>query len=96
LTSIANDDSFERVFVRQIEALGRPGDVAVGISTSGASANVIAALDYARRHQLATVALSGATPMAADVCVNVSASVTARIQEVHRTIIHVWCELIEQ
>ena len=96
LTSIANDDSFERVFVRQIEALGRPGDVAVGISTSGNSSNVIAALDYARRHRLATIALTGATPMVADLCVNVPSAITARIQEVHRTIIHVWCELLEQ
>ncbi len=96
LTSIANDDSFERVFVRQIEALGRPGDVAVGISTSGNSSNVIAALDYARRHRLATIALTGTTPMVADVCVNVPSAITARIQEVHRTIIHVWCELLEQ
>ena len=96
LTSIANDDAFERVFARQIEAFGRPGDVAVGISTSGTSANVVAGLSQARRLRLATVALAGALPMTADVCVNVPATVTARIQEAHRTIIHAWCELIER
>lgn len=95
LTSIANDDSFDRVFARQIEALGRAGDVAVGISTSGTSANVIAGLHQARQQKLATIALTGADSMIADVCVRVSSTITARIQEVHRTIIHVWCELIE-
>ena len=95
LTSIANDDSFDRVFARQIEALGRAGDVAVGISTSGTSANVIAGLHQARQQKLTTIALTGSDSMIADVCVRVSSPVTARIQEVHRTIIHVWCELIE-
>lgn len=95
LTSIANDTSFDRIFARQIEALGREGDVAVAISTSGRSTNVIAALDQARSRNLMTVALTGETRIDADVCVNVAASVTARIQEVHRSIIHVWCELLE-
>ena len=95
LTSIANDESFDRVFARQIEALGNAGDVAVGISTSGSSRNVLCALDQARSQRLATVALVGRSALAADVCVRVPSGVTARIQEVHRTIIHVWCELIE-
>src|SRR5687767_6514270 len=59
VTSIANDYGFERVFVRQIEALGRPGDVAVAISTSGGSPNVVAGLEAARRQGLTTVALTG-------------------------------------
>jgi D-sedoheptulose 7-phosphate isomerase len=100
LTSIGNDYSYDRVFVRQIEALGRSGDVAVGISTSGGSANVLAALDAARRLGLATVALTGrdggAIGAAADVHVNVPDPSTARVQEVHRTIIHAMCELIER
>jgi D-sedoheptulose 7-phosphate isomerase len=97
LTSIANDDAFDRVFARQIEALGREGDVAVGISTSGQSANVIKGLERARAQRMTTIALFGATPSAAaDICVNVPAAVTARVQEVHRTVIHVWCELIEE
>lgn len=95
LTSIANDTSFDRIFARQIEALGRQGDVAVAISTSGRSTNVIAALNQARSQNLMTVALTGEIRIDADVCVNVAASVTARIQEVHRSIIHVWCELLE-
>lgn len=95
LTSIANDHSFDRVFARQIEALGREGDVALAITTSGRSANVIAALAQARVQKLTTVALTGSRAVGADVCVSVPAAVTARIQEVHRTIIHAWCELIE-
>ena len=99
LTSIANDYSFERVFVRQIEALGRPGDVALGISTSGASANVVRALEAARSRGLKTIALTGrdggAAAAAADVQVNVPSDSAARVQEVHRTLIHALCELIE-
>jgi D-sedoheptulose 7-phosphate isomerase len=98
VTAIANDFGFERVFVRQIEALGRPGDVAIGISTSGASANVLAALHYARSRGLATVALTGgggAVGAAADVVVQVPHDVTPRVQEVHRTVIHAVCALIE-
>ena len=99
LSSIGNDYSFERVFVRQIEALGRRGDVALGISTSGGSANVIAGLDTARRLGLTTIALTGrdggAAGRAADIHVNVPDESTARVQEVQRTLIHALCELIE-
>jgi D-sedoheptulose 7-phosphate isomerase len=99
VTAIANDFGFDRVFVRQIEALGRPGDVAIGISTSGASANVVAGLQYARSRGLATVALTGgsggAAGAAADVVVHVPHDVTPRVQEVHRTVIHAVCALIE-
>lgn len=99
LTSIANDYSFDRVFVRQIEALGRSGDVALGISTSGASASVVRALEAARDRGLKTIALTGrdggAAGRAADVHVNVPDDSTARVQEVHRTLIHAICELVE-
>ena len=99
LTSVANDYSFDRVFVRQIEALGRPGDVALGISTSGRSPSVVRALEAARARGLKTVALTGrdggTAAEVADILVNVPADSTARIQEVHRTLIHAICELIE-
>lgn len=99
LTSVANDYGFERVFIRQVEALGRPGDVAFGISTSGGSANVVTALEAARGRGLKTIALTGrnggAVARAADIHVNVPDESTARVQEVHRTLIHAICELIE-
>ena len=99
LTSIANDYGFERVFARQVEALGRAGDVAVAISTSGASPNVLAAIEAARARGLRTIALTGrdggAIGRAADIHVNVPDQSAARVQEVHRTLIHAICELVE-
>ncbi len=100
VTAIANDYGFDRVFARQIEALGRPGDVAVGISTSGSSANVLSGLQCAKSRGLKTVAFTGGSggPIgaAADVHVNVPHELTPRVQEVHRTLIHAVCDLIEQ
>ena len=100
LTSVGNDYTFERVFARQVEALGRSGDVAFGISTSGASSNVLAALEVAKTRGLTTIALTGRDggPIgrAAHVHVNVPDASTARVQEVHRTLIHAICELVER
>ena len=100
MTAVANDYGFDRVFVRQIEALGRPGDVAIGISTSGSSANVLAGVQYAKSRGLKTVAFTGGNggPIgaAADVHVNVPHALTPRIQEVHRTLIHAVCDQIER
>lgn len=100
LTSVANDYSFKQVFARQIEALGRPGDVALGISTSGESPNVVAALQAARAQGLKTVALTGrdggSVGRAAEIHVNVPDQSTQRVQEVHQTLIHVLCEVIEE
>ena len=100
LTAVANDYGFERVFVRQIEALGRPGDVAFGISTSGKSPSVLKALDAARARGLTTVALTGydGGPIgaAAQIHINVPAASTPRVQEVHGTLIHAICELVER
>ena len=100
LTSVANDYSFKQVFARQIEALGQAGDVAFGISTSGDSPNVALALQVARARGLKTIALTGrdggAAGRAADLHVNVPDQSAARVQEVHRTVIHVLCELIEE
>jgi D-sedoheptulose 7-phosphate isomerase len=99
LTSIANDYSYKQVFARQIEALGRPGDVVLGISTSGESPNVVAGLVAAKARGLKTIALTGrdggSVGRAAEIHVNVPDENTARVQEVHRTLIHVMCEVIE-
>ncbi|GBC82188.1 Phosphoheptose isomerase 1 [bacterium HR10] len=99
LTSIANDVAFEEVFSRQIEALGEPGDVAVAISTSGRSPNVVRAVETARRLGLRTIGLLGrdggfVAPLV-DVPLIVPVEETPRIQEVHITLGHILCELIE-
>ena len=100
ITAIGNDFSFEDVFSRQVEAFGRPGDVAVGISTSGTSANVLRGLEAARAAGLVTVGLTGArgTPMAeaADHCLLVPTTATARVQEGYMTAAHAICELVER
>jgi D-sedoheptulose 7-phosphate isomerase len=100
LTAAGNDLGFDAVFARQVEALGRRGDVAVGISTSGTSPNVVAGLRAARAAGLATIGLTGAGGGAlaglADVLVAVPSAETARVQEVHRTWIHAVCEWIEE
>lgn len=100
ITSIANDFEYDQVFARQIRALGRAGDVALAITTSGRSPNVLAALAEAKRLQLTTIALVGSSvegaAAIADITINVPAESTARIQEVHRTILHIVCELVEQ
>lgn len=100
LTSIANDYDFSLVFLKQIKALGKPGDVAWGISTSGKSVNVNLALEEAKKMGLKTVALSGGAggKMAeiADLALIVNSKNTPRIQEVHITIGHVVCELVEE
>jgi len=100
LTAIGNDYGYDRVFARQVEALGRPGDVAVGISTSGRSPNVLAALDAARARGLATAGFTGAAggPLAerVDLCFRVPSESTPRIQEAHLAAAHAICELVEQ
>ena len=99
LTAIANDYAYEQVFSRQVEALGRPGDVAVGLSTSGNSPNVIAALRAARQRRLTTIgfgrATGGAMREVCDIYLGVPSTVTARIQEVHLTLGHILCGLVE-
>jgi D-sedoheptulose 7-phosphate isomerase len=99
LTAIGNDYGFEQVFARQIEGLGQRGDVALGISTSGASANVVEGLRMAARRGLTTIALTGRDGgemgTLAAVHVNVPLARTARIQEVQLTLLHIVCELVE-
>jgi phosphoheptose isomerase len=100
LTSVANDYGFERIFARQIEGLGRAGDVAVAISTSGGSANVIAAVREAAARGLRTVALTGrdggALGAMVEVHINVPHATTCRVQEVHMTLLHAICEIVER
>ena len=99
LTSIANDYDFLEVFAKQVRALGRPGDAALGLSTSGNSANVVRALEVARRLGLKPLALSGGdggpVAAAADLAIVVPSKSTPRIQEVHITIGHVLCDLVD-
>jgi D-sedoheptulose 7-phosphate isomerase len=99
VTAISNDYGYEQVFARQIEGLGRRGDIAFGISTSGRSPNVIAGLTAARDRGLVTIALTGKDGgqmgADADIHLNVPEQATPRIQEVHRTILHAMCSLID-
>jgi D-sedoheptulose 7-phosphate isomerase len=99
LTAAANDIGFERVFSRQIEALGRPGDVAIGISTSGKSPNVTAALKQAKAMRIVTAALTGRDggdlPGLAEHILVVPSRTTARIQEMHITLGQMLCGAIE-
>lgn len=100
LTAISNDYSFTQVFARQVEALLQPGDVVVGISTSGRSANVIAGLETARELGGHGLALTGANrhPLAnvAEQVIAVPSEDTPRIQEAHTLIIHILCDLVER
>ena len=99
LTAWSNDNSFQEVFARQVNAFGGPGDVLVGISTSGKSPNVLRAFEEARRRGMQCIALGGGNGgelrHLADVSLLVPATDTQRIQEVHLVIIHLLCELIE-
>lgn len=100
ITSISNDYAYDQIFSRQIEALGKEGDVAIGISTSGNSPNVLLGLQKARQMGLYTIALSGGAggkmKTAAEISLIVPSQETPRIQEVHITIGHVICELVEE
>jgi phosphoheptose isomerase len=99
VTAISNDYGYDRVFARQIEGLGSAGDIAFGISTSGRSQNVEAALAVAKARGMVTIALTGRDGgrmgANADIHLNVAESSTPRIQEVHRTILHAMCSLID-
>jgi D-sedoheptulose 7-phosphate isomerase len=99
LTALANDYDFERIFARQVDALGSEGDTLIAISTSGNSRNVISAVMKAREKGCRIVGLTGAggkkLASLCDACVMVPSSRTARIQEAHITIAHIWCEIID-
>ena len=100
VTAIGNDYGFDLVFSRQIEALGRSGDVAIGISTSGNSSNVLHGLSVAKKMGLGTVALTGCTggklKKVVDHCICVPSQETPRIQECHILIGHIISELVEE
>ena len=99
LTSIANDYNYSQVFSKQVQALGRPGDVLVAISTSGNAPNVVAAAQAARALSMPVVVFTGrgggALAPLADHLLCIDASVTARIQEAHAILVHALCELVE-
>lgn len=103
LTSIGNDFSFDEIFVKQVQALGRPEDLALGISTSGGSKNVLKALEVAREIGMVTAALTGglagdggAVGRMADFVLNVPSAMTPHIQEAHLWVEHLLCELVEK
>lgn len=100
LTAIGNDYEFSDAFSRQVHAFGQPGDVLIGISSSGKSRNVLAAIEEARRRQMVTVALlgrdGGFTKGAADIELIVPGATTARIQEAQKFLLHVLCEIAEE
>jgi D-sedoheptulose 7-phosphate isomerase len=99
LTAVGNDYGFDQIFARQVQALGRPGDVAIGISTSGNSPNVSSAITQAAKQELKTIGLAGKDGGSLAKCVDISITVAstnvAMIQECHITIGHIMCELVE-
>ncbi len=100
LTAIGNDYGYNEVFRRQVEALGRKGDVLIGISTSGNSVNVVKAFEQAVKQGITTLAFTGAKESKmselADVTIRVPAPVTARVQECHIMIGHIICEAVDE
>ncbi len=103
LTAVGNDFSFDEIFVKQIQALAKPEDLALGISTSGGSINVLKALEVARKMGIVTAALTGglagdggAVGRAADFLLNVPSDMTPHIQEAHLWVEHLLCELVER
>lgn len=100
LTAIGNDYGYERVFARQIEALGQPGDVFIAISTSGNSPNILHALELSRRMGMATIGFTGRSggtmaPLC-DHCIRVPSDVTMHIQEAHLALEHMFCMVAER
>ena len=100
LTAVGNDYGYERVFARQVEALGQAGDVFMGISTSGNSPNVLHALELSRGLGITTIGLSGRTggkmPSLCDYCIRVPSDVTMHIQEAHLALEHIFCMIVER
>ena len=101
LTAIANDASYEQVFARQVRALGKPGDLLIGISTSGGSKNVAVAMECARGMEIETAALASTrggavVDLATAGAVQVPSENTARIQECHLLVVHMLCSALEE
>ena len=99
ITAIGNDYGYPQVFRRQLEGLGAKGDVAIGISTSGNSENVVQAIKYAKEKGILAIALVGKRKCAldemADICIKVPSDSTPRIQEMHELILHTVCAMVE-
>lgn len=99
LTAVGNDAGFDQIFARQVRALGRPGDLLIGISTSGGSRNVVTALEAAQSMGIRRAALAsargGRVVDLAEVAVRIPSASTARIQEGHLCVVHMLCEWIE-
>jgi len=100
LTAVGNDYGYERVFTRQLEALGQPGDIFLAISTSGTSPNIVRALEHARTSEIVTIGFTGAhggrMPNLCDFCLRVPSKVTMKIQEAHLALEHIYCMLVEK
>ncbi len=99
ITSIGNDYDFAQIFAKQIRAIGQAGDVAIGMSTSGVSPNVLRGLETAKKMELITIGLTGRdggqVAQVVDYCLNVPSNSVPRIQEVHITLGHVICQLVD-
>lgn len=99
ITSVSNDSGFDEIFSRQVEALGKPGDILLLISTSGKSPNILKAAETAKRQKITIIGLTGKTggdlTRLCDLSINVPSTETPRIQEGHNLIIHIVCGLIE-
>lgn len=99
VTAVANDYNYDNIFRRQVQALGQRGDVFIGISTSGNSPNVVAAIEQCKEQGITVIGLTGETGgkmlELCDICVRVPSTNTARIQESHITIGHILCSLID-
>jgi D-sedoheptulose 7-phosphate isomerase len=100
LTAIGNDYGFERLFTRQIEALGQPGDVFIAISTSGKSPNILGALELCREMGIVTIGLTGRSggkmPPLCDYCIQIPSDVTMHVQEAHLALEHIFCMITER
>ncbi|MBN2281176.1 MAG: D-sedoheptulose 7-phosphate isomerase [Candidatus Marinimicrobia bacterium] len=100
ITALANDDGFDQVFVRQVEAFGQEKDILIGISTSGNSINILKAVEQAKKQGLYTIILTGknggAMKEAGDLVILVPSDNTQRIQECHITVGHILCDIVEQ
>lgn len=99
LTAVANDYSYDEIFARLLKGIGQPGDILVGLSTSGNSKNIVRAFEVAREKNMCTIGFTGATGGAlqplSDWCINAPSTDTPRIQECHMLIGHIICQLVE-
>ncbi|MDC1145419.1 SIS domain-containing protein [Candidatus Marinimicrobia bacterium] len=100
ITAWSNDDSFDNIFVRQLEAISKAGDILIGLSTSGNSLNIINAAKFAQANKLNVISLTGndggTLNSFSDININISSNSTQRIQEMHILIGHIICDIVEQ